>query len=120
MNKLLIIFLILFCYGCKQADLVPAENISQRDGVVKVLSAPKPVYPKRALMNGITGWVTVSVDVTEEGKGINIKALNSSDMQTFGKSAVKSVNEWVFSVPKGKDSASFPVRKVYKVKFGIL
>jgi protein TonB len=82
--------------SAEQAYQVPPAPISQPSpskpkisgGVVtgKVLSLPKPVYPREAVTRGVFGKVVVEVTVDEQGRVIDARAL--SGIQLFRSSAI--------------------------------
>lgn len=52
-----------------------------------------PIMPPKAERSG---WVSLRFDINDEGRAINIEALESSESY-FEKSAVKSVENWVYA-----------------------
>ena len=87
---------------------------------LKILKSPAPQYPRRALMNSYGGWVNVSIDIHKDGSTSNIKAVDSSDMDVFGRSAEKSAEQWIFEAPAHSEGVTFPVTRTYKITFSVV
>lgn len=62
------------------------------DGVRPIVRIP-PIMPRKAERSG---WVSLRFDINDEGRPINIEALESSESY-YERSAVKSVESWVYA-----------------------
>lgn len=49
------------------------------------------LYPKKALQNGVTGWVVVEFDLEPEGVPVNAHVVDSSPKGVFEQSALDSL-----------------------------
>ena len=73
MNKLLILFFIIFLVPACSTSITDAVNIPYRSppppesylnsNLWKAIVVPSAKYPRRALSRGIEGWVIVSYDI---------------------------------------------------------
>lgn len=50
-----------------------------QDGPLVSMVRPQPVYPARALRQGLEGWVVVQFDVLADGRVANVAIVDSSD-----------------------------------------
>ena len=70
------------------------QSFSAGFPVPKILSAA--VYPRRALQQGIEGYVDLRFDVSAIGKTENIQVLNAKPSGVFEKAAIKAAQKWRF------------------------
>ncbi|GLS27029.1 energy transducer TonB [Marinibactrum halimedae] len=66
-----------------------------------------PVYPRRALMRGMEGFVDVKFDVTAHGVTKNISVLQAQPEGVFEDAALKAVKRWRYR-PRNEDGAPVP------------
>jgi TonB family protein len=59
-----------------------------------LLSSKPPVYPYKAAVNGIEGYVKLEFDISSEGKPININIIESYPSTLFNSAAKESLSEW--------------------------
>lgn len=55
-----------------------------------------PMYPFTAVKENISGQVTLEFTVTQDGRVINAKAVDSTPADIFDKAAVKAIEQWTF------------------------
>ncbi|BFM18386.1 hypothetical protein R50073_45690 [Maricurvus nonylphenolicus] len=100
---------------------MPPPSPLEKDGIeLNIIKSPAPQYPRRALSSSYAGWVNVSIDIHEDGSTSNIKAVDASDMKVFGKSAVKSAEQWIFEKPIVPDNTAFPITRTYKLTYKVV
>lgn len=86
------------------------------DGDIQVRAAIQPVYPRRALDQGLEGYVVVSFDVTKYGGVMNPVVLESSH-HGFEKSALTAIQRFKYK-PRMIDGEATAVSGVkYKFSF---
>ena len=68
------------------------SGFSDRDAIP--LARIEPIYPTKARIKGIEGWVRVQFDITAAGVTRNIKILDSKPPRIFDKSAINAVRKW--------------------------
>ena len=62
-----------------------------------------PIYPRKAIRQGITGWVVVEFDVSADGLPSNVHVLAASPTAIFDREAVDSVQQWRFEPGPGRE-----------------
>jgi len=60
-----------------------------------LVEAVPPVYPRRAVLREVSGWVELEFFVTPEGRTADIRVRNSEPSSIFDKAAIRAVEEWV-------------------------
>ncbi len=73
----------------------------------KPIKTVTPKYPRKALMNSRTGWVTVQFDIDRIGKPRNIRVTDSVPEGVFNKSALSVIPKWIFK--PSKDTEGNPI-----------
>lgn len=68
------------------------SGFSDRDAIP--LARIEPIYPTKARIKGIEGWVRVQFDITAAGFTRNIKILDSKPPRIFDKAAISAVRKW--------------------------
>lgn len=63
----------------------------------RLLSNPKPLYPKRARKQGITGQVLLRVLVGAEGRSKTVQTLQTSGHAMLDAAAVAAIQKWRFA-----------------------
>ena len=66
------------------------------DQPLTVLSRIPPVYPVRAKIRGIEGWVDVEFVVTDQGFVEDIKILSAQPKKIFDKNVIQCLSAWRF------------------------
>lgn len=59
----------------------------------------EPLYPRNAALNNIEGYVTLSFDINEQGKPINIEIIEAKPRGYFEQNARKALRKWKY-LPK--------------------
>ncbi len=89
---------------------------SQLDRPLMVLVKIPPLYPMRARMLGIEGWVKVKFLVDTKGRVKNIKILSSHPPGIFDEVTRQAVSRWRFQVPT-VDGTPVQVEVITTIKF---
>lgn len=78
------------------------------DGDVVPIARITPIYPRKAAIKGIEGWVKLEFTVTKEGTVSDVKILGAKPRRMFNRAAIKSILRWKFKprVVSGKSVAS--------------
>lgn len=95
MYKLLIMIILVF-FGSK----VFADY-----GEFNLLYAPLSLYPHKASINKIEGWVLVKFDIDTNGATENVKVLEAEPVSYFEKSAIKTALRREYKPYKSKGEA---------------
>jgi TonB family protein len=72
------------------------ERPRTTEAVPDYTSNPKPVYPKRAILRGYEGTVTLLAEVLTDGSVGEVTILESSGYRILDRSALKAVRSWQF------------------------
>jgi protein TonB len=102
-----------------------SEPLSQHpsEGVVWVepryLVNPPPVYPRRALLEGREGTVTLIVDIDETGRASSVRVERPSGHAVLNEAALEAVRRWVFN-PARRGRRAIPSRSRVPVHFKIV
>ena len=59
----------------------------------------EPIYPKRAVDDGVQGWAVVRFDIAEDGSVAHPAVVDSAPPGVFGGAALVAVKQWRF--PRG-------------------
>ncbi|MFC3194840.1 TonB family protein [Marinicella sediminis] len=68
----------------------------QHEGQGGIKAGIPPVYPPKAVLNNIEGWVLVSITVNQQGQVDQVKVVDSEPARMFEEAAVKAVKKWAF------------------------
>lgn len=90
----------------------------QAVGELERLYAPEPVYPPRALRNGIEGWVELEFTVTEAGAVGDILVLDSRPAGVFERAAIEAVASWRFR-PRAVNGRPVQQRSAITIRFEV-
>ena len=82
------LFVISFLSSCA---LQPASNQP-----LQLVSGNAPVYPAKLKSEGIGGRVTVAYDVSDQGKVVNLRVVDSEPSGLFDAAALRAVASWQF------------------------
>ncbi len=66
------------------------------------------IYPRRALLQRIEGFVVLKFDITETGQTDNVSVMQASPPQIFNESAIQALRKWKY---KAKIENGRPVRQ---------
>ena len=78
------------------------------DGDVVPIVRITPMYPRKAAIKGIEGWVKLEFTITQDGGVSDVKILSAKPRRMFNRAAIKSILKWKFKprVVSGKAVAS--------------
>ncbi|MBX9766466.1 MAG: TonB family protein [Bdellovibrionales bacterium] len=98
--------------GTQQA--APQTSQVASDGTGQAVSTPyyriKPKYPREALIEGLEGWVSLMIDITEQGSVENVRVVDGEKKAVFQGEARRAVSQWKYK--PFTDQAGQPIRKV--------
>lgn len=78
-----------------------------------------PIYPPKALLNNIEGWVHVKISVNAFGSVDDVLVLNSEPARLFDEAALKAVRKWAFHQKKINDTpVPFEFTQTIEFKLG--
>jgi len=66
------------------------------DGDVVPIVRITPIYPRKAALKGIEGWVKLEFTITKEGTVSDVKVLDAKPRRIFNRAAIKSILRWKF------------------------
>lgn len=75
---------------------VPSPGVAGDASIPRPLSAPPPDYPSRALRAGVSGDVTLRIEVDADGRPGEIEVVGSSRNRDLDRAAVQAVRRWRF------------------------
>lgn len=89
-------------------QLGAAPSDSEEAPLIRV----NPIYPPRALSQGLEGFVLVQFDITASGATTNVKVIDSKPKGVFDRAAVRAVRKWKYRprVVDGKALAKTGIR----------
>ena len=67
-----------------------------------------PIYPRRAALQNIEGFVILQFDITETGQTDNISVIQASPPQIFNSNAIQALRKWKY---KARIENGKPVRQ---------
>ncbi len=85
-------------------------NMSDGDAIPMVVIEPQ--YPRKALMEGITGWVKFKFTVGTDGTPLDIELIDSNPKRMFDRDARKAIYKWKFK-PKIIDGKAIEQPNMY-------
>jgi protein TonB len=74
-----------------------------------------PTYPVKALRDNIEGYVSLTFDISEVGRPININIIDSNPRGYFEKSARKALKKWKFD-PRMVSNSSQQVTLAFQIE----
>jgi periplasmic protein TonB len=66
------------------------------DGDVVPIVQITPMYPRKAAIKGIEGWVKLEFTITQDGAVSDVKILSAKPRRMFNRAAIKSILRWKF------------------------
>ena len=66
------------------------------DGDVVPIVQLTPMYPRKAALKGIEGWVKLEFTITQDGVVSDVKILSAKPRRMFNRAAIKSILRWKF------------------------
>lgn len=85
-------------------------------GLVQQVMVP-PVYPQRALVKGIEGFVDVQFEVTEIGSTDQVRVVFANPEGVFDRAAIRAVKRWKY-LPN-EDRKGNPATLTERIRFAI-
>ena len=67
-----------------------------RDSAVTPLFRINPIYPRKAALQNIEGFVVLQFDITQTGQVDNISILQASPPQIFNMNAIQALRKWKY------------------------
>ena len=91
-----------------------AKENSSKNGPPEILSFSNPSYPEQARNKGIEGYVKVLIQISDLGKLIGFKVLESDPVGVFESSISESIQSWTFKpgLNNGKQISGQIVKKI--------
>jgi protein TonB len=78
-----------------------------------------PRYPRRALLEGIEGWVRLEFTIVEDGTVKDVRIAESEPPKIFDRDAIQAVLKWKFK-PRVIDGKAVPRRATSTVEFTLI
>lgn len=72
------------------------DQLTGTDGDVIPIVQVSPIYPRKAALQGIEGWVKLDFTITTEGTVSDVKIVESKPRRMFDRAAIKSILKWKF------------------------
>jgi protein TonB len=99
------------------APLAPSVfDVGQIDQAPTPRAQVRPLYPPRARLHRIEGWVDLEFVVTAEGAVEDLRVLQTHPDDTFTRSALQSAARWTFN-PGRHEGQPVPVRVHQRISF---
>ncbi|WP_376691918.1 energy transducer TonB [Wenzhouxiangella sp. EGI_FJ10409] len=77
------------------ADFANPSARNNSGGARPVATVPPP-YPREAALNGIEGWVRVSVEIDAHGRVGDVRVLEAEPRGVFDQAAIQAVRRWTW------------------------
>lgn len=90
----------------EQGALVSGQGV--QDSMVTPVFRINPIYPRKAAMQNIEGFVILQFDITKTGQVDNILVVRASPPQIFNSNAVQALRKWKY---KPRIEEGQPVRQ---------
>nr|WP_267176550.1 TonB family protein [Marinicella marina]MCX7554074.1 TonB family protein [Marinicella marina]MDJ1141233.1 TonB family protein [Marinicella marina] len=85
----------------------------------KIVDRKAVVYPPRAAIQNLEGWVDVEITINPAGEVVSASPVKYSRKgRIFGKNAVQSVNDWLFDPPSSY-GISDNITRIYRIEFDL-
>jgi protein TonB len=66
------------------------------DGDIIPIAQVTPMYPRRAALKGIEGWVKLEFTIMPDGSVDDVKVIDAKPRRIFNRAAIKSILRWKF------------------------
>ncbi len=76
--------------------VVAGEKIKTKNGDAIPIVVIEPRFPKKAVTEGIEGWVRIKMNVGADGKPFDIQVDDSSPKELFDNNAMRAIKKWKF------------------------
>jgi TonB family protein len=87
-------------------------------GSLELIKSTKPVYPAKAELNRVTGWVELNFTVAEDGAVKDIAVHASSNPGVFDAAAVGALSQWRYK-PVQRDAKAVAQRARIRIRFAL-
>jgi protein TonB len=77
-------------------DISGAPTSNTEDQALTPLIRIPPIYPRRAAIKGIEGWVELEFTVLESGSVTDVKILKAKPKRIFNRAAINAISAWKF------------------------
>lgn len=83
------------------------------NGAALPLKQVNPIYPSRALSQGVEGFVELEFDISPDGNVINARVLYAEPEGIFDRAALRAISRWSFKpkVENGNNVAQYNERR---------
>lgn len=86
------------------------------DGDVVPIVRITPIYPRKAAIKGIEGWVKLEFTITQDGGVTDVKILGAKPRRMFNRAAIKSILRWKFK-PRVVSGKAVAIRATQTIEF---
>ncbi|MEM7765417.1 MAG: energy transducer TonB [Pseudomonadota bacterium] len=93
-------------------DLVPETVVEKAP--VEPTKVCQPTYPRKALLEGIMGYVVMTFDINEHGRPVNIEIVESSPPDVFDLVSIRAFRCFQFRNDKQTEGHRYTLE--YKVE----
>ncbi len=69
----------------------PAKAVAVRSPSLVLLAPLNPIYPRKAELDGVEGWVDLTFVVMADGKTSNVQVVDASPKRTFDEAALDAI-----------------------------
>jgi protein TonB len=90
-------------------------NIGSQGGIKAGIP---PVYPPKAILKNIEGWVQVMIEINEMGLVSKVSVIKAEPARLFEEAALKAVKKWSF-YPKKENGRAVPYQMIQTIEFKI-
>ncbi len=87
------------------AQKATSQATNHGDAVPTVIISPS--YPRKAVEEGIEGWVRLEFNVDSNGQPYEVTVVDSQPANTFERDAVKAVYKWKFKTTEGQQRMQY-------------
>ncbi len=95
-NYLAIILILSSCTSEQRVEYRAPDLSKLENGGGIPVQITEPLYPRKAAINGIEGWVHFEFKLSKEGHPVNLLVLDSYPGDVFVKNATTSIVQWTF------------------------
>lgn len=87
-----------------QKPLVAESSLVTQPSVATPIVRIEPRYPVKAAQEGVTGWVTLSFTIDDNGVPENLRVVSSHPADVFDAEALRAVSRWRYQPQETKSS----------------